>query len=83
MLANIESAQRQNRLYDALKQGNTALAALQQVSSLRGLPPIFMNPSPSIAPSTLQHLAEYIAVGFLEIDLFCGRHIPFYMQSTA
>ncbi len=34
VLANIESAQQQNRLYDALKQGNTALAALQQVSSL-------------------------------------------------
>ena len=30
VLANIENAQRQNRLYDALKQGNTALAALQQ-----------------------------------------------------
>ena len=30
VLANIETAQRQNRLYDALKQGNTALAALQQ-----------------------------------------------------
>jgi hypothetical protein len=64
VLANIESAQRQNRLYDALKQGNTALAALQQVSSLRGLPAILMNPSPSIAPSTLQRLAEYIALGF-------------------
>ncbi|KAK9903474.1 hypothetical protein WJX75_006433 [Coccomyxa subellipsoidea] len=34
VLANIESAQRQNRLYDALKQGNTALAALQQEVSL-------------------------------------------------
>jgi hypothetical protein len=33
VLANIETAQRQNRLYDALKQGNTALAALQKARS--------------------------------------------------
>ena len=32
VLANIEAAQRQNRLYDALKQGTVALKALQKVS---------------------------------------------------
>ena len=31
VLANIETAQRQNRLFDALKQGNAALKSLQQV----------------------------------------------------
>lgn len=31
VLANIEAAQRQNRLYDALKQGTVALQALQKV----------------------------------------------------
>ena len=33
VLANIEAAQRQNRLYDALKQGTVALQALQKVCS--------------------------------------------------
>ena len=31
VLTNIETAQRQNRLFDALKQGNAALKSLQQV----------------------------------------------------
>jgi len=34
VLANIEAAQRQNRLYDALKQGTVALKALQKVRPL-------------------------------------------------
>jgi hypothetical protein len=34
VLANIEAAQRQNRLYDALKQGTVALKALQKVRLL-------------------------------------------------
>ncbi len=34
VLANIEAAQRQNRLYDALKQGTVALKALQKVRVL-------------------------------------------------
>ena len=34
VLANIEAAQRQNRLYDALKQGTAALQALQKVRSM-------------------------------------------------
>ncbi|KAK9833403.1 hypothetical protein WJX81_002322 [Elliptochloris bilobata] len=34
VLANIEAAQRQNRLYDALKQGTVALQALQKEVSL-------------------------------------------------
>ena len=37
VLTNIETAQRQNRLFDALKQGNAALKPLQQVCQLRPL----------------------------------------------
>ena len=38
VLANIETAQRQNRLFDALKQGNAALKSLQQVCALLSSP---------------------------------------------
>ena len=45
VLTNIETAQRQNRLFDALKQGNAALKSLQQVRQLRSLSDIRTRPA--------------------------------------
>ena len=45
VLTNIETAQRQNRLFDALKQGNAALKSLQQVRQLRPLIDIRTRPA--------------------------------------